>query len=59
VTVVSPDVTARSGAGRTVLALHRDLRIRALERAGFPVVDWQLDTDLDTALETALAHIVQ
>lgn len=53
VTLVSPDPTTRATLGARVVRLERDLRLRALRRAGVRVVDWPYDEDLAVTLERA------
>jgi uncharacterized protein (DUF58 family) len=50
VTVVSPDVTTDGTPGRTLAAIERRTRVRALRAAGLPVVDWPAHEDLARTL---------
>lgn len=53
VTLVSPDPTADGSPGRTLARLERDERLRALRRAGVPVLDWPPGESLAASLADA------
>ncbi|MES3161038.1 MAG: DUF58 domain-containing protein [Halorubrum sp.] len=53
-TVISPDVTDRESAGRSVSRISRSLRLAQLRAAGVTVFDWDTRFTLATAMEAGL-----
>jgi uncharacterized protein (DUF58 family) len=56
-TLVSPDGAAGPGYGQRLGAIHRRLRLRALERSGVAVTDWPIDQPVEYALRRTLTEI--
>lgn len=53
VTVVSPDVTRGEGAGATIEAIERSIRLNRMRNAGAAAVDWDPTEPLRAAIESS------
>jgi uncharacterized protein (DUF58 family) len=56
--VLSPDVAGGATPGQRLTAIHRDLRLRAVERAGATTVRWNPEQPIDHALRRSLPHLL-
>ena len=51
--VVSPDVTTGQTPGQRLAAVHRQLRLAAIDRTGATAIDWTSDTRIDRTIRAA------
>lgn len=51
--VVSPDVTTGQTPGQRLTAVHRQLRLAAIDRKGATAIDWSPDTRIDRTIRAA------
>jgi uncharacterized protein (DUF58 family) len=56
--ILSPDVTGAATPGQRLAAVHRSLRLRAVERTGAATVSWNPEQPVDRAIRQSLPHLL-